>query len=69
MPLAPTLQELKLGGNKLGGMISDEIVTFTKLTKLDLANMGLEGAFVLNQFYTKKKRAVVLRGQAISCLL
>ena len=53
MPLAPTLQVLNLGHNKLGGMISDEIVTFTKLTWLSLANMGLEGAFVLNQFGTE----------------
>ena len=43
-PLAPKLELLFLGGNKLGGTITDEIAAFTKLTKLSLALMGLDGA-------------------------
>ena len=43
-PLAPTLEKLNLGGNKLGGTITDGIVTFSKITELDLRGMGLEGA-------------------------
>ena len=42
-PLAPTLEKLNLGGNKLGGTITDDITAFTKLTELGLAKMGLEG--------------------------
>ena len=45
-PLAPTLKKLGLGGNKLGGTITDDIAAFTKLTELNLYDMGLEGAFV-----------------------
>ena len=55
MPLAPTLELLSLDGNKLGSTITDEIAMFTKLTALHLSSMDLEGAFVLNQFYTIKK--------------
>ena len=43
-PLAPTLETLVLGGNKLGGTITDDIAAFTKLTVLGLSDMGLEGA-------------------------
>ena len=43
-PLAPTLEKLNLDGNKLGGTITDGIVTFSKLTELGLENMNLEGA-------------------------
>ena len=42
-PLAPTLETLSLGGNKLGGTITDDIAAFTKLTELDLRFMNLEG--------------------------
>ena len=44
-PLAPTLETLNLGGNKLGGTITDDITAFTKLTELGLDSMGLEGAW------------------------
>ena len=44
-PLAPTLKTLGLGGNKLGGTITDDIAAFTKLTELWLGAMGLEGAW------------------------
>ena len=43
-PLAPTLEKLNLGFNKLGGTITDDITAFSKLTELRLARMGLEGA-------------------------
>ena len=43
-PLASKLEKLKLSGNKLGGTITDDIAVFTKLTKLWLFDMGLEGA-------------------------
>ena len=43
-PLAPTLEKLNLGYNKLGGTITDDIAAFTKLTELELFGMGLEGA-------------------------
>ena len=42
-PLASKLEKLHLGGNKLGGTITDDIAVFTKLTELGLAVMGLEG--------------------------
>ena len=42
-PLASKLQSLSLGGNKLGGTITDDIAVFTKLTELWLSEMGLEG--------------------------
>ena len=45
-PLAPTLETLGLGGNKLGGTIMDDIAAFTKLTSLDLYGMDLKGMFV-----------------------
>ena len=43
-PLASTLEQLNLGYNKLGGTITPDIAAFTKLTKLGLSHMGLEGA-------------------------
>ena len=33
-PLAPTLESLSLGGNKLGGTITDDIAAFAQLTRL-----------------------------------
>ena len=42
-PLASNLEILSLGGNKLGGTITDDIAVFTKLTELRLYEMGLEG--------------------------
>ena len=45
-PLAPTLKMLNLGGNKLGGTITDDIAAFTKLTQLSLMGMDLKGTFV-----------------------
>ena len=46
-PLAPTLETLGLGGNKLGGTITDDIAAFTKLTELRLWGMDLKGTFVV----------------------
>ena len=43
LPLAPTLETLDLGGNKLGGTITDDIASFMKLNFLYLALMGLQG--------------------------
>ena len=37
----------ELGGNKLGGTITDDIAAFTKLTSLDLGGMDLKGTFVV----------------------
>ena len=45
LPLAPTLETLNLGGNKLGGTITDDIASFTKLKALGLYEMGLKGTF------------------------
>ena len=45
-PLASTLEVLDLSGNDLRGTITSDIEAFTKLTKLALARLGLEGAFV-----------------------
>ena len=45
LPLAPTLETLALGHNELGGTITDDIATFTKLAFLSLGGMGLEGTF------------------------
>ena len=42
-PLAPTLEKLDLGYNKLGGTITGDIMAFTKLTELWLTDMSLEG--------------------------
>ena len=46
-PLAPTLETLVLSGNKLGGIITDDIAAFTKLTELRLFGMDLKGTFVV----------------------
>ena len=48
-PLASTLEQLDLSGNKLGGTVTPDIaaftkLTFTKLTVLRLKRMRLEGA-------------------------
>ena len=43
LPLAPTLKTLQLGGNELGGTITDDIASFAKLNTLYLAGMGLKG--------------------------
>jgi len=43
-PLAPNLENLNLGYNKLGGTITEHIAVFTKLTVLTLWGMGLSGA-------------------------
>ena len=43
LPLAPTLEELSLSGNKLGGTITDDIASFAKLKTLYLFDMGLKG--------------------------
>ena len=52
-PLAPTLEKLYLGSNKLGGAITDDIAAFTKLTTLVLNKMGLKGAWY-DQTYPNK---------------
>ena len=44
-PLAPTLEKLNLGGNKLSGAITDDIAVFTKLTELALYDTELHGAW------------------------
>ena len=46
LPLAPTLKTLVLGGNKLGGTITDDIASFAKLNYLSMWGMGLKGTFV-----------------------
>ena len=46
-PLAPTLETLVLGGNELGGTITDDIAAFTKLTELLLSDMDLKGMLVV----------------------
>ena len=43
LPLAPTLETLNLGGNKLGGTITDDIASFAKLNALSLWGMRLKG--------------------------
>ena len=43
-PLAPTLQELNLKDNKLGGAITADVAAFTNLTYIDLQGMDLESA-------------------------
>ena len=45
-PLAPKLEILNLGGNKLGGTITDDVAAFTNLTELWLDYMDLEGGCV-----------------------
>ena len=53
-PLASTLEKLNLGGNELGGTITDDIAAFTKLSELYLYEMGLEGAFVEPDIHKKE---------------
>ena len=55
-PLAPTLENLDFGFNKLGGAITDDIAAFTKLTKLDLRDMNLEGESECMFSSTKQSR-------------
>ena len=50
LPLAPTLETLNLGGNKLGGTITDDIASFTKLKTLWLYELGLKGTFAHDLF-------------------
>ena len=54
LPLAPTLETLFLGGNKLGGTITDDIAMFTKLKKLFLYEMGLKGTFAQHPAYKRE---------------
>ena len=46
LPLAPTLENLNLSDNKLGGTITDDIASFVKLNGLFLARMGIKGTLV-----------------------
>ena len=55
LPLAPTLEELRLSGNKLGGTITDDIASFTKLKTLWLYELGLKGTFAHDPRYTKER--------------
>ena len=52
-PLA-NLEELSLSGNKLGGTIPPDIAAFTKLKKLDISDMNLEGT--RERFFLLAKR-------------
>ena len=45
-PLA-NLEELNLSDNDLGGTISADVAVFTKLKKLVLSGMGLDGEMVV----------------------
>ena len=54
LPLAPTLETLFLGGNKLGGTITDDIASFKKLKHLTLFEMGLKGTFAQHPAYTRE---------------
>ena len=53
-PLASKFEILNLGGNELGGKITDDIAAFTKLKEVRLYDMGLEGEFLsmLDQYGT-----------------
>ena len=42
-PLASSLEVLDLLGNELGGTITADIGVFSKLKKLDMSDMGLDG--------------------------
>ena len=59
-PLAPTLDELDLGNNELGGTITDDIAAFTKLSVLMLYNMGLEGAWYDQTYPNKNETALAI---------
>ena len=54
LPFAPTLGTLYLSGNKLGGTITDDIASFTKLKNLSLSEMGLKGTFAQHPAYTRE---------------
>ena len=41
-PLA-NIEELSLGGNKLGGTITADVAVFKKLEKLNMTNCSLDG--------------------------
>ena len=56
LPLAPTLKMLGLGGNKLGGTITDDIASFAKLEYLWLSGMGLKGTFAHDPAYKERLR-------------
>jgi hypothetical protein len=47
-PLAPTLKVLNLDGNRLGGMITQDIELFIQLESLAFCDMGLEGRILLH---------------------
>ena len=51
-----TLERLELGSNRLGGTVTPDIAAFTKLTKLGLSGMGLEGASLGKTRYTTRRR-------------
>ena len=55
LPLAPTLETLYLGGNKLGGTITDDIASFTKLKTLWLSEMRLKGTFAHDPRYAGER--------------
>ena len=40
------LEELNLGGNKLGGTITADVAVFNKLKRLSLWSLGLDGKVV-----------------------
>ena len=42
-PLASRLEVLDLSKNQLGGTITNDITVFSKLKKLNMSNMGLDG--------------------------
>ena len=42
-PLASRLEVLDLSDNQLGGTITNDITVFSKLKKLNMSNMGLDG--------------------------
>ena len=42
-PLASRLEVLDLSDNQLGGTITNDITVFSKLEKLNMFNMGLDG--------------------------
>ena len=56
LPLAPTLETLALGGNKLGGTITDDIASFTKLTFLGLGAAGVKGTLIAPHATLGKER-------------
>ena len=55
LPLAPTLETLALGRNELGGTITDDIASFTKLKTLSLYIMGVGGTLVSDPRYAGER--------------